>query len=285
MKFQQVVVLSSLLFLSTTAAPCQSPSVKKSVPVKSPIAQNDYINLSSKQFTVWTRDKKKQFEKELAQGSSNDTTLKSTLNLLGKALFARLKANKEVNDDSVGLVVYCWYSYEARPLQNVKSVPQYTNTKRVINSLLPYFYDRPLLSAGLRQRLAQLSSESNNAAQATSEYEKAYATLNNLHIQIDEQRVSVAISIAGIAFSSGDKIKAEKFYIEALRYDWTKIREPEAFQRLRNLYIQAGRGLIQVRRGDLGALKNTSFYTSAMRELGPELKQAIREADEKRLSQ
>jgi tetratricopeptide (TPR) repeat protein len=144
--------------------------------------------------------------------------------------------------------------------------------------LIPFIYGRPGLEAKLHQRKAYLFRTDEDVANAVKEYDKAIRLLTSLHIDVDQQRIKSIVDVADTLYLAGDKDKAEAFYLEALSYDWTKVQDAEVRQRLYDLYLTAGRGLIEVRKGNLKALKEIFFISAAKGELGSELQKAIRQA-------
>ena len=139
--------------------------------------------------------------------------------------------------------------------------------------------DRVLLRSKLRIRAGILARNAGDLERAAKEYEQSLALLTPLRNETDMRRMETLVSLGDTYFQSGDKRRAEVMYLEAMGYAWVAIQDdPEAQHYLRDRYIEAGRGLIESRRGDKEALSNISFYPATQRELGPALEAALKEA-------
>lgn len=69
--------------------------------------------------------------------------------------------------------------------------------------------------------------------------------------------------------------------MEILSYPWYDVTLPaEAYHRLFDLYLDAGRRVIELRRHNLTALKYTNFWPAANAELQPMLQREIKEAQD-----
>lgn len=114
---------------------------------------------------------------------------------------------------------------------------------------------------------------------AVREYAEALRLLTPLHVAVDTQRLDSLVQEASVLYIQGKRQEAEDLYLEALSYDWYKVTDPEALQVLRSLYVRAGHGLIDCRRGNLKALKDIYFVPVTNPDLQPALQQAIKRAE------
>ena len=207
--------------------------------------------------------------------------LEARLKALEVATERRLEAGLYVTDETVTTVVYAWTEFESPYMtgQLWKRDAQgrrFPETRRCIERLLPMIQDRPLLEAALHQRKGYVLQTDGDAKGAVSEYTSASQILTSLQDIIAERRIESIVDTADLLSAKGDQENAEKFYLLALSYDWTGTQDAEAYQRGKDLYLRAGRGLIDVRRNRLSALKDTYFISTALKELGPDLQKAIK---------
>ena len=197
-----------------------------------------------------------------------------------KELLNRLRAGQYVTDDTVITVVSASEAADTilTPPGSAAHV-QLTNTFRLIDIVLGFTYGRPSLAAKLHQHKAELYSNANDLASAIREYAAAESLLTPLHVAVDRERINSLVQEADELYLSGKPQQAEPLYLEALSYEWYKVADSESQHLLKDLYLQAGRGLILCRRGNLVALKEIYFVPSTRDELGPDLQQAIKEAE------
>jgi len=202
------------------------------------------------------------------------------------AIVTRLQSGKDTTDDTVLACVGAWTFYEETRSPDANGsrsgVPlSYEGTMNFIGSVMPLLIARPFLKGRLLERKGAILINGGDLKSAVAEYTAAMKILTPLHVDVDKERIGVVVSLADSLFSLGDRDKAEELYLSALTYPWHLIEEnPEALQALRSLYIRAGHGLINTRRHDLGALRDTHFVPATEEELGPVLEQAILEAEQ-----
>jgi len=153
------------------------------------------------------------------------------------------------------------------------------HVRRFIGMLLPHTYGRQALQAQLYSLRAGYAGYTGDYASECKDLDSAIQVLDPLRITIDITRQENLVQYANKLYLLRDHGRAESLYMEALSYDWAKVRDKTAFDLLKDLYIQAGRGLIQCRRGRLDDLRITYFYPAVMDELGAELRNAIDEAE------
>lgn len=231
--------------------------------------------MSSQVFEIWMTTEADKVDVERQKGLSRAELLRR-LQVLEQPVVSRLQSEKFTTDEAILRMQNAWFNYEA---SGGVTGPSFSETKRFTASMVALLNKRPSLEARLHQVLAQVFTSEENLAEAAKEHDRALQLLNPLHIDVDVQRISTTVELATILYSLGEKKRAEALYLEALSYDWFKVQNsPSAFQRLRELYLQAGRGLIEARRDNLNALKEITFWPSTMENLGPVLRQAIEQA-------
>jgi hypothetical protein len=150
-------------------------------------------------------------------------------------------------------------------------VRTYPSTKRLIETLLPLAADYPEAEAGLLADKASLLEQEGDLKGAVPVLQRAVTTLTPLGLEADVNRIRALNSRAEICARLGDAESAKADFNAVLSYEWYKVTDPAAFQELRDQYIRAGSGLIELDRNDLKALNEIFFVPSAMRELKPEL--------------
>lgn len=204
----------------------------------------------------------------------------TTLVLPPKELLARLKAGRYVTDTAI-LAAVAASANANTPLTPAGTLGRMhpAVTYRLIDTLLGLVSDRPGLAAELHRRKADLYDLTHDWVNTAREHAEALRLLTPLHVTVDTQRLDSLVQEASALYVLGERRQAEALYLEALSYDWYKITDPDALQAARSLYIRAGRGLIDCRRGSLAALKEIYFVPAANDELQPPLQRAIKEAE------
>ncbi|HET6386747.1 MAG TPA: hypothetical protein VFJ58_25430, partial [Armatimonadota bacterium] len=94
----------------------------------------------------------------------------------------------------------------------------------------------------------------------------------------DRERLDSLVEEAGALTHIGDKRTADALYLKALQYPFYLASDPVIEKELRELYIRAGRGIIDLRRHNLSLLKELVFVPSTNADLQPYLQAAIKEA-------
>ncbi|MHC4953278.1 MAG: hypothetical protein ACYTGZ_05260 [Planctomycetota bacterium] len=201
------------------------------------------------------------------------------------ALLARLDNGQIVPDRAVMDLAGAWTRHESEQengdSESASAEARYPQTMRVLKELDERLGDNALLRSKLRIRAGILARNAGDLERAGQEYEQSLALLTPLRNQVDMRRMETLVSLAGTYYQLGEKRRAEALYLEAMSYVWPAVQDdPEAQHYLRDRYVEAGRGLIECRRGDLRALENITFYPATQRELGPALKAALKEARE-----
>jgi tetratricopeptide (TPR) repeat protein len=203
------------------------------------------------------------------------------------ALKSRLDNGRFVPDRAVMELAGAWTRHESEQGkgdgESASAEARFPQTMRVLRELDDRLGDRVLLRAKLRIRAGILARNAGDLDRAAREYEHSLALLTPLRNEVDMRRMETLVSLAGTYYQQGDKRRAEVLYLEAMSYAWVAIQgDPEAQHYLRDRYVEAGRGLIECRRGDRKALSNIVFYPATQRELRPALEAALKEAGEEK---
>lgn len=229
------------------------------------------LEMSSQEFEHWVAVKKR--EVDVAVGGVSP-------NVIGDATLGRLRDSRIVTDDAIiSTVVSFLYSENRRSDRSATQKKlDYSDAIVFIEKVLPLISDRPILLAQLHQRIGHLQQIAEDNDKAKEEYEKTVSIITPEIEKLEYAKMEALVQIAGIYYAKRDKVKAEDWYLKALSLDWPTIEDAHIKQKIFGLYLEAGRGLIQCRRHNLKALKNTFFFPAAMEDLGPVLNAAILEA-------
>lgn len=260
-----------LIVLGSTNAVCEGQDALDN---KLP---DDVVTILPEEFDNWVLKTKTKF----------DETKTFKPFQLEEALLLRLKKGTYVSDDAVLDVLQTWLGYEMNQAGEFRATHKpgiagenFKGTLRVSNLLIETLYKRPALVVKIYQFNADLLLLDNDSQGAMQEYSEAVQQSRLLSISFDKIWVKSLLLNAEVTLSTGDKAKAEKMYAEVLSYNWLALYNyPEALQYFRDIYIRAGKGIIQTRRNDLASLKGTFFYPSVMGELGRYKEGAIKEAE------
>ncbi len=235
----------------------------------------DVAKLSAKDFDTWVQ----------ARAGVIGTEKQKPIEL-ETVLLRRLRADKFTTDDAIMLVVGMWTNYDlalnATSLgkNSASSSNEFPNTFKLIDLLLPLTYGRLILSAKLVQQKADLYGLSNSYSNVAEEYSKAIAILTPLQLILEIQRMKSLVSAADALYALHKIQQSESLYLTVLSDDnYPVVEDPKLATSLEELYISAGKGLINVRGGNLTALHRTFFFPSSLDELQPYLNAAIADAE------
>ncbi len=241
--------------------------------------------LEACQSRTQNKDVNNQFNQEMKAGEFHQWVLQAKLQcekehikplLLKEKILERLADDKYTLDSTILMVAHALNDFESRINRNDQK--QFAETIGYIDHVQLLLSDRILLKAQLLMLRSEIMVLQSHRESAMEDLSKTNSLLHPLHLEIDKRRIRSMLELAGLFLQSNNKIKAEKLYLDILSYPWTLIEEPEYFHALRDYYIQAGKGLIECRRGNLEALKNIFFVPAVNEILQPILKKAISEA-------
>ena len=231
----------------------------------------DVTLMAPREFEVWAD----------AERAKSDTAHDRPVGLEA-GLLKRLRAGQYTTDDAVQSAVHAWMGYEGRRLvesgQSGRPGAYFPQTMRLMDELDGYMYGRTFLKAAIHREKGELFGINHDHENDAKEREMVVQLLTPLRDTIYERRIEAIVCLAEDRYAMGDKQRAEAGFLNALGFDWTQVSDPVALHALKDLYVRAGLGLIQCRRGNLAALRDTYFLGAASRELGPALKAAIDEA-------
>lgn len=163
-------------------------------------------------------------------------------------------------------------------LQSKKNATKvsYANTVRFIEGILEVIYERPLLSAELHQMAAMMTVRRRDTR--LKHAQEAHRLSVDLKASVDLQWLKDIVALGGIYNATRQSAKAEKVFLRVGNYMYLGT-DREARVELLQMQIEAARGLITSRKGNLKALKGTSFYPWVEVKVKPMLDEAIKEAE------
>ena len=220
-------------------------------------AQPNPLDLQSDDFDAW-------ISQHMSENGSSDFC---------RIVVDRLKAQRRTSSSSIMKCV----EREANSGQIAANAVRRSST--YIDQILANCGDDNVLRAQLLRRKGSLLLQGNDFAGAATQFERALTYSNPARLEADWQYQSSLVSLGQALSSIGKKKEAESYFLQALSYPWYTItKDADELQRFRDVYVQAGRGLIDVRRNNLQELKSIVFVPASMNDLGPALDEAIRTA-------
>lgn len=146
--------------------------------------------------------------------------------------------------------------------------------------MLPLLTMRPDLRARLLERKYSLAVAAGDVEITVKMFaESAAIARPPQSAERDVQRLGTLVKLGQSLLSLNRKAEAAKYFEQVLAYRWyTLVDHPGELRMAREHYVQAGRGLIESRRGDLAALAQIVFVPATYETLGPVLEKAMREA-------
>lgn len=188
------------------------------------------------------------------------------------SLLDRFHEDLFTNDESVMEVVNA--SNYAEGKQN----PKCPSTLQLVDQLLELSAERPMLRVSLLKKKAYLLGLSGNSGDATATRLAAMEILEKLHLEIDRQRMENMVQVGSSYLQGGQLKDAETMFLDVMSYPWHLVSDSASFAFLRERYIEAAKGLILCRKGNLESLKNIYFVPATNSILKPILDKAIFDA-------
>lgn len=270
----QIIYMSGTLLLSITSPTIVRAQMQiKTVPTALPVTEP--AQMSSQQFEQWVNAQTERLE--VAEEKNEQQSTAALARAIEQALRQRLKNERQTTDISVLSVISHYATYEISKLtpNDPPIDPLATHSKQLITDVLPLLYGRSELQGRLLQKRSQLFAASKSVNEALEDLRNAAQLLSQTGADVDQHRIESQLEAANILLLHGQKKEADDLYLQVLIYPWYNLQDPQHMQRIRDLYVQAGMGLIQTRRGSLKGLKELYFAPATWRQLKAPLDAAI----------
>jgi hypothetical protein len=196
-------------------------------------------------------------------------------------LLQRLRDEKWTKDESITDFVITWTVYETPDLDKIRTI-EFLHTIKCIDQILPFLEDRKDLQAYLYAEKGYLLSmgSKSNKPEALIAFQKSVEISIPLTQTSELRRFARSVRLANLLVASGSKDKAEDLFLQVLGFPWYQVDDPSIVIQLKQVYISAGYGIIELRRGNLKKLKSLYFVPSTHYALQPLLDEAIKEAQQ-----
>jgi len=232
-------------------------------------APSDPTAMSSREFEVWIVSQ--------IQLSQQRTSLRPDF---CHFVIDRLKAERYTTPKSILSCVEAWISHESISAKTDSASKRFEDSFKFLNSVKGTLPDQIYLTAKLERRRANLFEMNGDLENAVRSYKTGLLFFEPFRLEVDQERLRFLLKLGDDLISVKQHKQAEDAYLQVLSYPWYTVSSyPNEMQALRDLYVRAGYGLIGARRGNLAALKQIVFVPATLKELGPVLEQAIREAE------
>jgi tetratricopeptide (TPR) repeat protein len=205
----------------------------------------------------------------------------SGVSSLCEAVLDRLRGERRTNDAAILRCIDGAAAKENGLGPQANPANRYANTLKLIDDVLAATSGggNTLLRAKLWRRKASLEVQAGDFAAASEDFAAALKLADPARLEADIERMGILVDLGQSLLSTKRLSDAEQYFLQALSYSfYTVVNYPDEMQKLRDLYIRAGRGLIETRRHNLSALQQIVFVPSTMNELGPLLEKAVQEA-------
>lgn len=199
--------------------------------------------------------------------------------LLERTILSRLKRNKSTNDQTLLSCIRAWVAIDSGDPENRNPdgrIVKHPKAYKLILSILALLPDASLQRAKVLREYGSLLDTAGNSQEAAKQFEAAAAILEKFRADVEVNRISSYVGAAESLYQAGHVGQAEKVYLEALSFTWWEVGDADARRTLGELYLKAGRGLIQCRKDNYEDLKETYFATNSVEELLPLLESAMR---------
>ena len=231
----------------------------------------------------------KGFEEWMIEQESRTDFYKNPPSIEEEALLKRFQEDRNFTDITVLKMVSYWKTYdykrsEATTFTDAVKTPTFDQSRRFVQVILPYTEDRPLLRSQLFLEMSYFFRSDMNPSdpkvyveKEVEYYKMAILILENVQGIYEIRRLITLQNWANREQNEiGNNKEAERLYIQILGESlFWKSKDPLIYQQLLEIYTNAGRGLISVRKGNLKALKSTYFVPATSGTLGEELERAI----------
>lgn len=183
-------------------------------------------------------------------------------------LEARMSAHRATFDASKLEVV--------RTLRYQEDVPggKFVETQRIIRLLIDQDGATPWLKAQLNSIQAAISEGQENRPFAAQLRGEVVDSLTELKNEVDLLWIQNQVQAGYNHLYLDQEAEAEPYFLDVLSFPFTLVEDVDYFRSFRELYIEAGKGLIDCRKNDLAALNDIFFIPAMDEELQPHLKKA-----------
>lgn len=193
---------------------------------------------------------------------------------LGAALSTRVDADRMVTDQTVLACLSAFRGFEGEA--SVKSgVQSYPATRGFIDSTVKQFQHQSQLVAELLRAKAELLNLEGKYGDAVEVFDAAAKEYSRMGLACDRGKIACGVTAGELSHVMKNDAGADARYLEVMSYPWYATRDAEALQDLRDGYLRAVRGLIDVRRNDKTALEQIYVTPAVYGQLLPLIAKAI----------
>lgn len=227
------------------------------------------LTMSAQQFDQWIADMR------VLRLPTEETTKAAA-----DALIARLQAGIWVPDETIQDIMHGHLRLDNTQSGDAeeRDVETYARTFKLMESVESLLYKRPTMSAWLHHKRGEVLARIHLRQQAAEDFEKARDLWHQLHLTIDLHRIVNLVRLGWTYHVLGDKAAADLTFLEAQSYPFYKVYDAATRQRIRDWSTSATRGLIEVRRRDISALRNIRIVPAIQPAVQEQYDQALREA-------
>ena len=225
------------------------------------INTGEIVNLNSEEFSEWTK------QVDVSFLETNNINIKEIINM-------RFALKKHSNDQSI-LITTDLY------LKGTKKGDQLI-IKDYFNDLFGWIQGRELLIIRLfEMKIAKIESYSK-----TDIPDVTYADLikksEKLELELLCIKSEASIKL-GNSLLRKNKIKeAEEYFVKVLAYPWYTLDDAQIMRKLANLYVEAGKGIIECRKDNYESLRRTFFIPATQSILNPIKERALKKVEPKK---
>ena len=193
-------------------------------------------------------------------------------------LIGKLNRKDKIYDKEIREILDAWIKYD---INRSKSKPtdqekRFKESRRFIDIVLPMVKEDVALTIDLKLVDATLLNNIKKPSEAILSYKDALSDLEKMKYDTDYKYKNALIALGESYMSAGQKSEADSTFSTVASYPWYNAPEPY-FQNFRGLYVVALQALINVRRHDRNALKQIYLPPAFQKELGTQLKEALKE--------
>ena len=195
----------------------------------------------------------------------------------GAALLARIDADRSVTDRTVLACLGAFTGFEGDASVKI-GIQNYPATRTFIDAAVKRFPDRPVLIAELLRAKADILNNEGKYKEAKETFDSAAALYAKTGLTCDRGKIYCGVTSGDLSYVTKNNIDADARFLEVMSYPWYQVRDADALQELRDNYVRAVRGLIDVRRNDNKALEQIYVIPAVNGEVLPLIANAIKAA-------
>lgn len=195
---------------------------------------------------------------------------------LAAALLARAAEDRKITDLTVMACLAAFRGFEGEA-GVASGTMNYSATRALIDSLVTRFQDRPFLVAELLRAKGDLLHNEGKLKEAGEALDGAAKLFSKVGLACDRGKIYCGVTSGQLNLVTKNDHEAEDSFHTVMSYPWYLTRDNDALQELRDNYVRAVRGLVDLntRKKDAKGLEEIYVVPATYAELLPVIANAF----------